>query len=137
MTMARPFQNIDQLTHTAEEVWWSLTEADWLAAFRCHPKIGERKPQQPTTSVASKWSEQEQAGVVTARETEGLLAELNQTYEDRFGYIFIVCASGKSATEILSLLRGRIGNTEHEELRIAAGEQAKITRLRLEKLLVQ
>jgi OHCU decarboxylase len=137
MTMTRPFQNTDQLTQTAEEIWWSLGEADWLAAFRCHPKIGERKAQQPTTTVAREWSKQEQAGVVPARETEELLTQLNQAYEDRFGYIFIVCASGKNATEILSLLRERIGNTENEELRIAAGEQAKITRLRLEKLLVQ
>jgi OHCU decarboxylase len=136
MTAARPFETPNELMKSAEQTWWSLNQEDWLEAFRCHPKIGERKAEHQTGSVAQKWSGQEQSGVGSAAKvTVELLAELNQEYQDRFGYIFIVCATGKSADEMVSILRDRIGNDELKELRIAAGEQAKITKLRLEKLL--
>lgn len=137
MTEARPFKDLDHLNQTAERIWWSLLPEDWLEAFRAHPKIGERKAEQETT-FAQKWSEQEQSGVGSAtRDTLEELAELNCKYLDRFGYIFIVCATGKKLVEILSILRDRLGNDEQQELRVAAGEQAAITRLRLEKLLIQ
>jgi OHCU decarboxylase len=138
MTAARPFRDLNHLMQTAEEIWWSLSQEDWLEAFRCHPRIGERKPERQTTTAAQEWSGQEQAGVNgAAKGTVELLASLNQKYQDRFGYIFIVCATGKNSDEILSILRERIRNENQKELRIAAAEQAKITKLRLEKLLTQ
>ena len=136
MSAARPFDSIAALEIVAERVWWSLDPPDWLEAFRSHPKIGGKKAAAPTAAEAQKWSEDEQSGVRDSpRQTLDDLARLNQTYEEKFGYIFIVCASGKSSEEMLSLLRERLGNDAAEELRIAAAEQAKITRLRLEKLL--
>ncbi len=107
--------------------------------FRSHPKIGEKKAEAQTTATAQKWSEQEQSGITDAATTETRreLAELNHQYEDKFGFIFIVCATGKSSEELLSLLRERVSNDAEKELRIAAAEQAKITGLRLGKLLNQ
>jgi OHCU decarboxylase len=134
----RPFETLDELMQNAERVWWSLEPQDWLEAFRSHPKIGEKKAQAQTTATAQKWSEQEQSGITdaaTTTETKRELAELNHQYEDKFGYIFIVCATGKSSEELLSLLRERVSNDTEKELRIAAAEQAKITGLRLGKLL--
>jgi OHCU decarboxylase len=133
----RSFENLDQLIATADRVWWSLEPGDWLEAFRSHPKIGETKAAAVSTSDQSKqWSAAEQAGIAdAANSTLATLAELNQKYEDKFGYIFIVCASGKSSEEMLAILRRRLANNPDEELRIAAAEQAKITKLRLTKLL--
>ncbi len=137
MSAARPFNSFTELTATAERVWWSLNPQDWLEAFRSHPKIGGKKAAAPTAAEAQQWSEDEQSGVRdSAQQTLDDLAGLNQTYEEKFGYIFIVCASGKSSEEMLAILRARLGNDAAEELRIAAAEQAKITKLRLEKLLV-
>jgi len=136
MTAARPFKSFADLSERAERIWWSLNSADWLEAFRSHPKIGGKKAAAPTAAEAQKWSADEQSGVRdSSRETLDDLARLNQTYEDNFGYIFIVCASGKSSKEMLAILRQRLENDADEELRIAAAEQAKITNLRLEKLL--
>jgi len=135
----RPFETLHDLMQTAERVWWSLEQQDWLEAFRSHPKIGEKKAEAQTTATAQKWSEQEQSGITdpATRETRRELAELNHQYEDKFGFIFIVCATGKSSEELLSLLRERVSNDAEKELRIAAAEQAKITGLRLGKLLNQ
>lgn len=134
----RPFQSIDDLKRQAESIWWSLSTADWLEAFRSHPKIGEQKAANPVAAKSQQWSRQEQSGVVdTGAETLRQLAELNKKYEKKFGYIYIVCATGKSAAEILSILRERLQNTAEDELRIAAAEQAKITELRINKLLNQ
>ena len=89
-----------------------------------------------TSEQSKQWSDAEQAGIgAAANGTSATLAELNQKYEDKFGYIFIVCASGKSSDEMLAILRSRLENDPDEELRIAAAEQAKITELRLKKLL--
>jgi allantoicase len=130
----RPFHDPAQLFESAREVWEKLRKDDWLEAFHQHPKIGERKAGEP--DQAQRWSEQEQRSVAdSARQLLEELAKLNQAYEARFGYIFIVCASGKSAEEMLGLLGQRLKNDPESELRIAAGEQAKITRLRLEKML--
>lgn len=136
LAAARPFANIDEVKKKASSIWWSLSNDDWLEAFRSHPKIGERKAAAPVAADAHKWSEQEQAGVSgTGVDTLEALSELNQQYAEKFGYIFIVCASGKSAEEMLLLLRERLHNEPDVELPIAAAEQAKITELRIDKLI--
>jgi len=138
VTAQRPYQSLDALLAAAEKIWWSLQPADWLEAFRSHPRIGEKKAEAQTTAEAQKWSAQEQSGISSAAaESRRELAELNDQYADKFGYIFIVCATGKSSAEMLSSLRQRLGNDSEKELRLAAAEQAKITALRLGKLLNQ
>ncbi len=128
MAAARPFESVAALRDEADRIWWILGPADWLEAFRAHPKIGAR-----TTN--SEWAAQEQARINSAPDaTVAGLAQANEQYFSRFGYIFIVCASGKSGEEMLSILRARLPNDPHDELRIAATEQSKITRIRLEKL---
>ena len=132
---ARPLANFDELSAKAEQVWWSLASPDWLEAFHSHPKIGEKNSAAPTSDQAKHWSEAEQAAINTAaQETLRELVNLNRQYEEKFGYIFIVCATGKSSDEMLAILRARLKNPSSEELRVAAGEQAKITELRLKKL---
>lgn len=136
MTKARPFVSVDQFLTKADSLWWSLTSEDWLEAFRAHPKIGEKKAATAQSEQAQKWAAQEQAGTqAAAAETKAVLAEGNQKYEDRFGFIFIICASGKSAEEMLASLNNRLQNAPETELVIASEEQGKITRLRLEKLI--
>ena len=132
----RPYASLEQLIGNANEVWWSLNEADWLEAFRSHPKIGERKAANAVSAQSQQWSAQEQQGVQNAaQEAVEKLAQLNVDYEKKFGFIFIVCATGKSTDEILALLEQRLPNDAAVELPIAAEEQAKITELRLRKLL--
>lgn len=134
----RPFASLDQINNVAERIWWSLQPRDWLEAFRSHPKIGEQKTERNTSDQARTWSEQEQSGMDSAAdETKRTLATLNRDYEERFGYIFIVCATGKTSGEMLLILKRRLNNGPEMELRIAAAEQAKITALRLQKLLNQ
>ena len=138
MTAARPFNSIDDLRAKADSVWWSLGKEDWLEAFRAHPKIGEQQAAAAQSEQAQNWSAQEQAGVADASVTTLVdLAQRNHEYENRFGFIFIVCASGKSSDEILAILNDRIQNDLDGEIHGAAEEQRKITRLRLEKLLSQ
>jgi len=135
MAEARPFASFNELTETADRTWWELESGDWLEAFHSHPRIGERKAATSTSEQSRNWSAAEQAGVSNAAaQTLQALADLNKEYEDKFGYIFIVCATGKSSDEMLAILRGRLQNNPDEELRIAAAEQAKITELRLKKL---
>lgn len=136
MVEARPFENLAGLSETAERIWWSLDAQDWLEAFLSHPKIGEKKTAAATSDQSKRWSEAEQAAVNNAADaTLQQLAELNQQYEQKFGYIFIVCATGKTSEEMLAILRERLGNDPDQELRNAAAEQAKITQLRLNKLI--
>jgi len=136
MVEERPFTGTEQMIETADRVWWSLGPEDWLEAFHSHPKIGEKKAARPVSEESRTWSEQEQSGVEnSAQDTIKALAELNRAYEKKFGYIFIVCATGKSSEEILGILRARLENPAGIELRVAAAEQAKITQLRLRKLL--
>jgi OHCU decarboxylase len=131
----RPFESGDDLIAKADRVWWSLEPRQWLEAFHSHPKIGEQRAARATAAEAQKWSTDEQSGIRnSAPDTIVTLAELNSQYEEKFGYIFIVCASGKSSEEMLSILRERLENPPDDELRIAAAEQAKITELRLRKL---
>ena len=136
MSGARPFSNSDQLSSKADEIWWNLNEEDWLEAFRAHPKIGEKKAAAAQSAEAEAWSAQEQSDTErAAAETKAALADGNREYEQRFGFIFIICATGKSAEEMLAALKGRLLNDPETELRIAADEQRKITQLRLRKLL--
>jgi OHCU decarboxylase len=132
----RPFESVDDLIAKADRVWWTLASRDWLEAFHSHPKIGEQKAAAATSLDAQKWSADEQSGIRnSAQETMEALAELNREYEEKFGYIFIVCASGKTSEEMLAILRSRLENDPDQELHIAAAEQARITRLRLKKLI--
>lgn len=136
MVEARPFAGWDELTTKAEQIWWALEPADWLEAFHSHPKIGEKKAAATTSDQSKRWSEAEQAGVNNAAtQTLQALAILNREYEEKFGYIFIVCATGKSSEEMLRILRARLESPADEELRNAAAEQAMITQLRLKKLI--
>jgi OHCU decarboxylase len=135
----RPFDDLTQLLETADRIWWTLDRADWLEAFRHHPKIGEKRAaERSVTAAARRWSEEEQSGTrAAAPQTMDALLAANRVYEQKFGYIFIVCATGKSTEEMLALLGARLGNDAGTELRIAAEEQRRITHLRLEKLLSQ
>jgi OHCU decarboxylase len=133
---ARPYPEPDALFATSDRAWWELDEADWREAFRSHPKIGEKKAEAGQTGREQAWSAGEQAGMTSAADAvRDALSEGNRAYEARFGFIYIVCASGKSADEMLALLRSRLDNDPADEIRVAAEEQRKITRIRLEKLL--
>jgi len=135
MLVRRPFANDDSITKAAADIWWSLDRDEWLAAFAAHPQIGDPASLREKYANTSHWVNSEQAGVAAANEqTLQDLADYNRQYQQRFGYIFIVCATGKSAAEMLELLKGRIGNGADTELQIAAAEQLKITLLRLSKL---
>ena len=128
MAAERPFETAEQLRAAADRVWRALTPSEWRAAFRSHPRIGE-------SGVSGREAE-EQAGAKSAsEEIRSALAAGNRAYEERFGHIFIVCASGRSAGEMLAELEARLHNEPEAELSVAAEEQRKITRLRLEKLL--
>jgi OHCU decarboxylase len=132
----RPFRSDEELFETADRVWRELTAEDWLEAFRAHPKIGERKAAAEVSEEARRWSEREQSGARGApADVAAALAEGNRAYEEKFGFIFIVCAAGKSAAEMRSLLDARLSNERDAELRAAAEEQRQITRLRLRRLL--
>jgi 2-oxo-4-hydroxy-4-carboxy-5-ureidoimidazoline decarboxylase len=132
MLARRPFRGTDALLRAAREEWWALEPADWLEAFAHHPKIGDRESLRRRFAQTRDLSAREQAGVEGAAEaTLTALAEGNAAYEARFGHIFIVCATGRSAKEMLGLLQARLRNPPDEELRVAAGEQARITELRL------
>jgi OHCU decarboxylase len=136
MVDARPFANAHAMFDKAAAVFASLTDEDWLEAFHAHPKIGEKKAATAQSDIAQKWSAQEQSQ--TANAAAGVMEALaagNREYEQQFGFIFIVCASGKSAEEMLGMLNERMANSAPAELRIAAKEQQKITQLRLQKLL--
>ena len=133
---ARPYLSLWHLLSQANDVWRALDRDDWLEAFRSHPKIGEKKAANSVAAQSQQWSAQEQQGVANATaDAVDKLARLNRAYEEKFGFIFIVCATGKSSDEILALLEQRLNNVPDVELPIAAAEQARITDLRLRKLL--
>jgi 2-oxo-4-hydroxy-4-carboxy-5-ureidoimidazoline decarboxylase len=134
MARARPFASADALLDAAARAEKELTRDDWLEAFAGHPRIGDVDSLRRKFASTAAWCEGEQAGVRQADdETLQRLAAENREYEAKFGHLFIVCATGKSAAEMLALLRERLANDPEVELAIAAGEQAKITRLRLER----
>jgi 2-oxo-4-hydroxy-4-carboxy-5-ureidoimidazoline decarboxylase len=137
MVALRPLNTIFELSEEADRLWGTMAEPDWLEAFTCHPRIGERKAAHATAQSAA-WSRQEQSSVSSAREQ--VLAELtdgNALYEQRFGFTYIVCATGKSADEMLSILRQRLENDRSAELREAAEQQRQIMQIRLGKWLMQ
>jgi OHCU decarboxylase len=136
MTSSRPYPDLENLIAAAHDVWWSLDRSDWLEAFRSHPRIGEKKAADKVSAQSQQWSGQEQSGVAGAsEEAVSSLATLNRDYEQKFGFIFIICATGKTSEEILTALRERLQHDPESELPIAAAEQSKITELRLKKLL--
>jgi 2-oxo-4-hydroxy-4-carboxy-5-ureidoimidazoline decarboxylase len=136
MTKARPFPLLENLFQKAENTWFALSPSDQLEAFASHPKIGSKKAAKKQKAQSAKWSEGEQSEVESAdKAVLNELAEANRLYQDKFGFIFIVCATGKTASEMLAICRARLGNSVDTELRLAAVEQSKITEIRLTKLL--
>ncbi len=132
----RPFKDKQELFKLSDMIWISSEMEDGLEAFSHHPKIGDLKNLEKKFASTKEWAGGEQAGVNTAEhQTLTELAEGNKAYENKFGYIFIVCATGKTADEMLLLLKARLMNDPTTEFRIAMAEQNKITHLRLEKLL--
>jgi len=133
MTAARPFHTDAALFAAADRIWHDLTPKDWREAFLAHPRIGDR-PAAAHASTAA-WSSREQAGMESATaDTARALAEGNRAYEEKFGHVFLICATGKSATDMLIALRERMDNLPEAEIRVAAKEHAQITRIRLGKL---
>jgi allantoicase len=136
MAASRPFASARALHAHADRVWWSLGQSDWLEAFTHHPRIGSRDALREKFAATRTWAEGEQARVTSAsEETVTALLEANEEHERRYGFIFIVCATGRSADEMLAILRGRLTNDDMRELRESAIEENKITHLRLKKLL--
>ncbi len=136
MIVSRPFESPDQLIQKATAEWSKMAEADWLEAFDGHPKIGDPASLKAKYRATLTMASHEQSGVETAGDAViNQLAEANEAYLDKFGFIFIVCATGKSAEQMLEILLGRIENSRQQELEIAAAEQGKITLIRLNALL--
>jgi 2-oxo-4-hydroxy-4-carboxy-5-ureidoimidazoline decarboxylase len=136
MAASFPVKDEVDLLQKAEQVWAACSEADWREAFTHHPKIGDLNSLKKKFASTNQWAEGEQAAInQTTDDVLQALATGNRLYEEKFGYIFIVCATGKSAEEMLCILQARLLNDPEEEIRIAGNEQAKITRLRLQKLL--
>jgi len=132
----RPFDDEAALLIASDEVWRGLGTVDWLEAFQSHPKIGGSRTAVSTGGHSVAWSQQEQKNVVVAQEDiKAELAKGNSEYEKKFGFIFIVCATGKSAPEILEILKRRLQNGKDKELKEAIEEQRQITQLRLRKWL--
>ena len=136
MVEKRPFANVPELFASADCIWVGLRHEDWLDAFRHHPAIGGKRAGTRQSATETRWSAKEQSAAQVA--SPEVLAELsaeNEAYVKKFGYVFLICATGKTSKEILGTLRERMPNDPETELRVAAEEQRKITRLRLEKLL--
>lgn len=132
----RPFTTEEGMLKKSDEVWLQLDPDDWAEAFHAHPRIGERKAPATATQQSAKWSAQEQSGVsVSTLDVQKELVTANQQYEARFGRIFIVCATGKSAEEMLAILYRRLSNDDECELQETVEQQRQITQLRLRKWL--
>ncbi|MGD1105991.1 MAG: 2-oxo-4-hydroxy-4-carboxy-5-ureidoimidazoline decarboxylase [Terracidiphilus sp.] len=141
MVALRPIASVEALSEAADRVWSTMREPDWLEAFACHPRIGERKPALVAAHASEQsaaWARQEQSSASAADEL--VLAELeedNQLYEQHFGFTYIVCATGKSATEMLTILKRRLASNREAELREAAEQQRQIMQIRIGKWLVE
>ncbi|MGA8742015.1 MAG: 2-oxo-4-hydroxy-4-carboxy-5-ureidoimidazoline decarboxylase [Terracidiphilus sp.] len=136
MVALRPIANVAALSEMADSIWATMSESDWLKAFACHPRIGERKPAS-ASERSTVWSQQEQAGASSgSNDVLRKLAEGNALYEHRFGFTFIVCATGKSSDEMLAILELRLANDRMAELKEAAEQQRQIMQLRLGKWLL-
>jgi 2-oxo-4-hydroxy-4-carboxy-5-ureidoimidazoline decarboxylase len=131
----RSYVTAEEFSTSADRVWAAMEEPDWMEAFRAHPRIGDRKPAH-ATGQSSAWSQQEQSSTTTAhQQVLADLAEGNRRYEELFGFTYIVCATGKSAKEMLAILQRRLKNDRNTELREAAEQQRQITQIRLRKWL--
>jgi OHCU decarboxylase len=141
MVALRPIASVAELSVAADHVWSKMQGADWLEAFACHPRIGQRKPALVAAHASEQsaaWSRQEQSSANNANERVlAELAEGNQLYEQRFGFTYIVCATGKSAVEMLTILKRRLTADREAELREAAEQQRQIMQIRLGKWLVE
>lgn len=135
MSHRRPFDSLESLFEQAKQIWIDLSEDDYLEAFSHHPRIGDIETLKKKFTQFANWSKEEQGAAATASDnTIKLLAQRNDEYFEKFRFIFIVCASGKSADEMLAILESRLPNSRSEEIQIAGTEQQKITQIRLEKL---
>jgi len=128
MLSQRPFKDADEVFESAERIWWDLPPEEWLAAFAAHPRIGD-------TSATGHEAREQSGMAAAADDIKARMAQANREYEAKFGWIYLVCATGRSGEEMLALAHSRMANDAGTELRVAATEQAKITRLRLVKLL--
>ena len=136
MLQRMPYPDVAYVLDTADKTWAALGPADCLEAFRHHPAIGAKRAEKTQSAAARRWSRGEQSVAQTAApRTLAALARANEKYQAKFGHVFLICATGKTSDEILAGLERRITNDPEVELRIAAEEQRKITRIRLEKLL--
>jgi 2-oxo-4-hydroxy-4-carboxy-5-ureidoimidazoline decarboxylase len=131
----RPIPDEASLLAASNLIWLALPESAWREAFDSHPRIGQTAPQSRSTAESLRWSAQEQHTALSEDTAKLALEEANRRYEQKFGRIFIVCASGKTSAEILSLLEARIHNDAATELREAAEQQRQITQLRLHRWL--
>ncbi|MEO5588283.1 MAG: 2-oxo-4-hydroxy-4-carboxy-5-ureidoimidazoline decarboxylase [Gemmatimonadaceae bacterium] len=135
MVNLRPFRTLDSLLASADDVWAACGERDWRDAFAHHPRIGGEHSDAGQNDQARQWSSSEQSGAAgSGLPVKAELAQVNRDYENRFGHIYIVCATGRTADEMLAIARKRLENDAVTELRTAAEEQRRITALRLKKL---
>eukprot|EP01038_Epipyxis_sp_PR26KG_P012653 gene12653-16963_t len=135
MLLMKPFSSIENIIELSDQIWWSLPLAEWMMAFAAHPKIGDKSALKKKFSEPHSWEGEEQSGANSAADTVlEKLSQLNEDYELRHGFIFLICATGKTAEEMLSAIELRIDNDTADEIKIAAGEQSKIVQLRLIKL---
>jgi len=137
MVALRPIGSVMELSESADRVWATMNEADWMEAFACHPRIGEREAAHATAKSAE-WSRQEQSSAADTEEQ--VLAEIargNARYEELYGFTYIVCATGKTAEEMFAILNRRLASNRETELREAAEQQRQITQIRLGKWLIE
>lgn len=131
-----PMDDLVELLEDAEEQWYQCTVADWKEAFTHHPKIGDVESLTKKFAATAQWAAGEQIAVGTAsQQVIQNLAAANEAYEKKFGFLFIVCATGKTAEEMLAILQQRLSGTPEDEIKTAMDEQNKITLLRLQKLI--
>jgi 2-oxo-4-hydroxy-4-carboxy-5-ureidoimidazoline decarboxylase len=131
-------QDVATLLATSDRIWRDLSAADWLEAFQSHPRIGETRAARESSTRSRDWSSQEQSGAAASSDSlKQALADANREYEQRFHRTFIICATGKSAEEIMSNLRQRLNNDDATELREAAEQQREIAQIRLRKWLAE
>lgn len=130
-----PVEDLVEFLDVAEEKWYECSQEEWREAFEHHPTIGDINSMKEKFANTTEWAAEEQSGVNKSDEaTLQELSNANKEYQNKFGYIYIVCATGRSANEMLDDLKARINNPKEEEVKVAAAEQLKITKLRLEKL---
>jgi 2-oxo-4-hydroxy-4-carboxy-5-ureidoimidazoline decarboxylase len=138
MASSRPFKDVHTLLATSDRIWRALSVSDWSEAFESHPRIGDREKPQAATAQSAAWSAEEQSRAAASDDLlKQALADGNREYERKFHRIFIICATGKTAAEILASLQRRLKNEEAAELHEAAEQQLQITQIRLKKWLAQ